>query len=81
MITKIDLSEYIMNDGKLRSYTPIGGYPLFYVTDNNCLCSNCADNNDPEYDPIVAVDVNWENSDLYCDECSARIDSAYADND
>ena len=28
MITKIDLSEYIMNDGKLRSYTPIGGYPL-----------------------------------------------------
>ena len=79
--TKIDLSDYVMNDGKLRSYTSIGGYPLFYVTkSNNCLCPNCADNNDLD-DSIVAVDANWENPDLYCDQCSARIESAYADND
>ena len=84
MITKIkiDLSEYIMNDGKLRSFTSIGGYPLVYVTkDNCCLCHTCATDNDQDYDPIVAVDVNWENPDLYCDQCSARIESAYTDND
>lgn len=80
MSKHIDLSEYIMNDGKLRSFTSIGGYPLFYVTKGSCLCPDCATDND-QNDPIVAADVNWENPDLYCDECSARIESAYAEND
>jgi hypothetical protein len=76
------LEHVIKSTGKLRSFTSIGGYPVFYVTkQNNCLCSECADNNDMEYDPIVAVDVNWEDPDLYCDECSQRIESAYAEPD
>ena len=75
----INLEDYILN-GKLRSFTSIGGYPLFYVTkQNNCLCPDCASSNDQDYDPIAATDVNWEDPDLYCDECSNRIESAYAE--
>jgi hypothetical protein len=75
----INLEDYMLN-GKLRSFTSIGGYPLFYVTkQNNCLCPDCATDNDQDYDPIAATDVNWEDPDLYCDECSNRIESAYAE--
>lgn len=28
---------------------------------------------------MVACDVNYENTSLYCDHCNARIDSAYGD--
>lgn len=27
----------------------------------------------------VALDVNWENGELYCDHTNARIESAYAE--
>jgi hypothetical protein len=30
---------------------------------------------------VEALDVNWENPDLYCDHCGARIESAYAEVD
>lgn len=77
----IDLNAFMLGS-QLRSFTSVGGYPLFYVTkQNSCLCSRCATDNDQDFDPIVAVDVNWENPDLYCDECSQRIESAYAEDD
>lgn len=28
---------------------------------------------------VVAYGVNWEDPDLYCDDCSERIESAYGD--
>jgi hypothetical protein len=80
--TEFDLTDYIMGNGELRSYTMIGCYPLFYLDKgNNCLCPKCASENDEFNEPLIAVDVNWEDPDLYCDHCSARIESAYADND
>jgi hypothetical protein len=80
--TAIDLTAYILSNGKLRSFTDLGGYPVFYLDRaNNCLCAECAQNND-EYDqPITAVDINWEDSSLYCDQCSERIESAYAEDE
>jgi hypothetical protein len=75
-----DLSGYIRDDGTLRSYTLIGCYPIFYLdSDNNCLCPKCASENDDFTEPLVAADCNWEDPDLYCDHCSERIESAYAE--
>lgn len=69
-----------------RKYTDLGGYPMFYVTkDNGVLCPNCANKNlkltlgdDPQW-KIVAAAINYKDPDLYCDNCSGRIESAYAE--
>lgn len=68
-----------------------GGYPLFLVTsDGAALCVKCGrkewrliasaiwgKRNDGWR--VVAPDVNWENPELFCDHCSERIESAYAE--
>ncbi len=66
-----------------------GGYPVFYVTnDGGALCPGCVQDEleqccDPDAHGwhVVAHDANWENPDLYCDHCSERIESAYAEQD
>ncbi len=83
------------NDGKLVTYAWPGGYPVYYITeDGGILCPACArmaedetlsvvDENgwtDPQWH-IIGVDVNWEDSSLYCDHCYERITSAYAEED
>jgi hypothetical protein len=69
-----------------------GGYPVFLVTsDGAALCPDCvrselrsivsaARDNDTRcgWHP-AAADINWEEADLYCDHCSNRIESAYAE--
>lgn len=75
------------DSGKLPSHCWPGGYPLFYFTqDGGTLCPPCANANDSlggdPSDPqwrLVEVDANWENASLYCDHCSKRIESAYAE--
>lgn len=71
------------DDGTPRKFTAVGSYPIFYVTKHSkCLCPACAaeeESNDDNYDPIVATDANWEDPELYCDGCSERIESAYAE--
>ena len=78
-ITK--LREYY--DGQLPYYTSIGGYPLFYVDkENSALCPTCANElNDSSQFAIVDYDINYEDSNLYCDQCSKQIQSAYGDDD
>ncbi len=68
-----------------------GGYPLFLITsDGGALCVECGKK---EYKNIVravrqdlsdgwnvtAVDINWEDPDLYCDHCNTPIKSAYGE--
>jgi len=71
--------------GKFDSFAWPGGYPLFYLcADNGVLCPDCANENghDDATDKqwrIVASDVNWEDSDLTCDHCNRKIESAYGD--
>jgi hypothetical protein len=73
-------------DGKLPTFAWPGGYPVFYLDSaDQVLCADCANKHDdpdgyPEDRP-VATDVNWEDPNLYCDACSDRIESAYADDD
>ncbi len=76
-------------DGKYPAYAWPGGYPIFYMAaDDSVVCSTCA--NSPDYRTwneddiehiLVASDINWESTDLYCDDCGERIESAYADDD
>ena len=68
-----------------------GGYPLFAITsDCGCLCKNCVSDkykiiahstihelNDGWQ--VLAVDVNWEDPNIVCDNCGNSIESAYGD--
>jgi hypothetical protein len=65
-----------------------GGYPLFAVTrDGACLCHRCTKSERETIGTttgtdgwtVVALEANWEDPHLYCDHCSAQIESAYAD--
>jgi hypothetical protein len=71
-----------------------GGYPKYFVTsDGAALCFPCAkkegalitsalrDNDTRSGWHVAGVDVNWEDSALFCDHCSKRIESAYAEDE
>jgi hypothetical protein len=64
----------------LDKYTSLGSYPLFYIeNDSDCLCVDCA--NAHEAPEMLQGEINWEDPSLFCDECSERIESAYAEDD
>jgi len=65
-----------------------GGYPLFAIThDGAALCPHCCKTERASIGTttgrdgwgVVAIEANWEDPDLYCDHCGARIESAYAE--
>jgi hypothetical protein len=79
-------------DGTYAKYAWPGGYPIFYLTaDNGVMCPDCANgdrSSAPDLDPecpdddqwrIIAAECNWEDPDLYCENCNNRIESAYAE--
>jgi hypothetical protein len=68
-----------------------GGYPLYFITSDGAALSFKAVHR--EWRNIVSAhlrsdtrcgwhiadcDINWEDSDLYCDHTGERIESAYA---
>lgn len=66
-----------------------GGYgPGYFVTlDSGTICFDCALKNkqlmidsfvdrDAQWNPFF-YELNWENPDLYCDNCSQKIDPEY----
>jgi hypothetical protein len=67
------------NPGWLEKWAWPGGYPLYYLSDDGqTFCPDCANQKDAEPE-ISGVDINWEDPELYCDGCSQRIESAYAE--
>lgn len=75
------------DDGRLSKWAWPGGYPIFYLdVENNTLCANCARKSDedpdevPQFKPVDAG-INYEDPSLYCDQCSERIASAYAEDE
>ena len=55
------------------------GYPLWYVIDGyKCQCNECATVSKTE-GYSIEVQVNLDDLNLWCDECSEKIESAYAD--
>jgi len=57
------------------------GYPLFYVKDDSIpLCHMCA--SEENFNGVlVKMECNWEDPNLYCDDCSTKIESAYSEED
>lgn len=73
----MNIDEIRTKDGTLPHTAWPGGYPMYYVDDKNCvLCPDCA-NKDGYGFEIVAYDINWEDENLYCDDCNEKIESAY----
>jgi hypothetical protein len=67
-----------------------GGYPLYGVFhDGGVCCAKCASTERESIVTttgtdgwgLVAIDANWEDPDLYCSSCSARIASAYGEDE
>ena len=76
-------------EGRCDKYAWPGGYPVFYLcADGGILCPDCvdaekelidaADQSDEQW-LVIAQEINYEDGSLYCDNCSNRIESAYAD--
>lgn len=67
------------------------GYPVFLVmSDGECLCQLCAHAEKARIHEACrtgardgwkaeGAQVNWEDPELFCDHCNARIESAYAE--
>lgn len=78
---------------RLGQYTSLGSYPRFLVlTDGACFCFKCATKErarisrsattkDRDGWRPAGFDINWETPDFYCDNCSQRIESAYAEDE
>jgi len=76
---------------KAGPYAWPGGYPLHFITsDGGVLSFESAKANIQEIEEaiaddfsdgwrVVCMDVNWEDSQLYCDHSGKRIESAYAE--
>jgi len=69
------------------SYAWPGGYPLFTITsDGGCLCKTCCTTERKAIGTttgtdgwtVIAIDVNWEDTNLYCCHCGEQIEAAYA---
>ena len=72
--------EFELVSGKLRAYSKVGGYPLFYLDGEDAiLCAACAtdslDDEVAKYRPM-GIGVNWENW-MTCDRCDGVLDAAY----
>ena len=70
----------------LPDFSDPGIYPIFYVVeDYKACCPDCANKAEQRQEwfdygeRITGAAVNWENTDLYCDFCKKRIESAYAE--
>jgi hypothetical protein len=68
-----------------------GGYPCYFVTSDGAALSFAAArqerrnileairDKDNSGWRVVGMDVNWEDSELYCDHTGEKIESAYAE--
>ena len=81
-----NVDELRLSNGELPTFSSMGSYPLFYLTDTyDVVCPECA-NTEEDFqesdmlgDNLESVDVNYESECLYCDVCSDRIPSAYGE--
>ena len=88
MVMTVSYFREIIDNGP---YAWPGGYPLYFITsEGGALSFEAAEQNieniefsirEEVYDEwhIAAVDINWEDINLYCDHTGKRIESAYAE--
>jgi hypothetical protein len=81
MISPEMMEELTMKDGSLRSFSSVGGYPIFYMDSEDCVfCAPCAKEEISDGATMARAEVNWEST-MYCDRCSSEIESAYGEPD
>lgn len=73
------------------AYAWPGGYPLFFITSDGAALSfdsakenarhiiDSIRNKSKDGWRVIGCDVNWEDSDLYCDHSGKPIESAYGE--
>ena len=78
---KIDNVKQYNLARKQMPYAWPGGYPLFAITqDGGALCAKCFEDERREIGAaihhksddgwrVVAIEINWECTDLHCDHC------------
>lgn len=83
-------TQYRNEQGTFDKYAWPGGYPIYYLmADGGVICADCANKEteliaqadeylDKQWQ-IEGKDINWEDASMYCDHCSRRIESAYAE--
>lgn len=86
---KIDTVKELLDVVRQGKYSSVGSYPLFYMTADggvlsyDSVCQNiwqvarAIRNGDDRQWRVVAVDVNWEDPNLYCDDSGEAIEAAY----
>jgi hypothetical protein len=74
-----------------HKYAWPGGYPMYAVmNDGEAMCHACVMDNaklivdatindDRSGWAVAGFDINWEDDDLMCCNCNARIESAYGE--
>ena len=71
-----------------QPYAWPGGYPRFAVADDGgAICCHCceterlciATTTGTDGWNVIALAVNWEDPDLFCDHCGSAIESAYGE--
>ena len=85
--TVVDLDQ-VINNGP---YAWPGGYPLYFVTANggilsfdatqenmNQIQSAIIEHDDTQWQ-IIGYEINWEDSNLFCDHTGKQIESAYGE--
>jgi len=76
---------FVNDTKKVRKFCSVGGYPIFYVSDEgDAICPDCVqEDQDGEEQELCITGhvVNWEDSSLFCVQCNKRIESAYADDE
>lgn len=91
--SRIKTSRQFLETLKNGPYAWPGGYPLYFITsDGGALSFDAAKDNVTTICrairhksrcgwSVVACDVNWEDSSLFCDHTGKRIESAYAEDE
>jgi hypothetical protein len=75
------MAHLIESDGYIAKYAWPGGYPLAYMdAEGSVLCNECATKAEIDGEDMVQF-ANWEDPCLYCEVCSKRIESAYAEDE
>ncbi len=89
--SRIENTQQLRATLRNGEYAWPGGYPMFFITSDGAalhfdcvrknlrLVSDSVRNNLRDGWQVVAVDINYEDSELYCDDCSKQIESAYGD--
>lgn len=86
-LRRVQLVSRVHRDDLVKSpYTSFGCYPRYAVTDDGgALCHKCCQTESRSIGStyggdgwaVIGIEINWEDTELHCDHCGERIESAY----